>query len=50
MSVTSGVNGEQKLPQAESTQQKFVGRKKSIGRNRNQPVYDTFSIEETVFT
>jgi hypothetical protein len=50
MSITSGVNGEQKLPQAESTQQKFIGRKRIIGRNRNQPVNDTCSIEETVFT
>jgi hypothetical protein len=44
------VNGEQKLPQAGSTQQKLIGRKGSIGRNRNQPVNDTFSELETVFT
>jgi hypothetical protein len=50
MSITSGVNGEQKLPQAESTQQKFIGRKGSIFRNRNQPVNDAFSVEETIFT
>jgi hypothetical protein len=50
MSVTSVVNGEQKLPQTETTQQKFIGRKRSIVRNRNQPVNDTFSVEETVFT
>jgi len=50
MSVTSGVNGEQKLPQAERTQQNFIGRKRSIGRNRNQPVNDTYFVEETKFT
>jgi len=44
------VNGEQKLPQVENAQQNFIGRKTSIGRNRNQPVNDTFSVEETIFT
>jgi hypothetical protein len=44
------VNDEQKLPQAENAQQNFTGRKTSIGRNRNQPVNDKFSVEETMFT
>jgi hypothetical protein len=45
MSVTFGVKGEQKLPQAESTQQKFIEQKRNIGRNGNH----TYSVEEAMF-